>query len=89
MTEFRTIMPISATVPSIATKPIGFCVTNSARTTPMTPSGATLQTRKRRLKLCIWIIRTVSISTTTMGKTARTEFCPFALSSTLPPSTIL
>jgi hypothetical protein len=51
--------------------------------------GATLQTRNRRLKLCIWNIRTVIISTTTIGKTARTETCPFALSSTLPPSTIL
>jgi hypothetical protein len=52
-------MPMSAKAPKIATKPSGLPETRRAATPPMTPKGAALTTRNRRLKLCNWIIRIV------------------------------
>ena len=45
ITELRMIIPLSAMMPRIATKPIGVPVGNSASTTPIRPNGATLITR--------------------------------------------
>ncbi|KEF90283.1 hypothetical protein RLJV_23575 [Pseudomonas aeruginosa] len=41
------MMPISARIPRIATKPIGVPVGSNAATTPISPSGATLATRRQ------------------------------------------
>ena len=46
------IMPASAIVPSIATKPNGTLKTRSAAATPIKPSGAVSSTSARREKLC-------------------------------------
>src|SRR6516165_7965242 len=51
ITELRMIMPLSAMMPRIATNPIGVPVGNSANTTPIRPSGATLITRNIFWKL--------------------------------------
>ena len=61
-------MPISATMPRIATKPSGVPVGSSAATTPIRPSGATLITRKSFWKLWSWIIRMVSITKIMTGR---------------------
>ncbi|MNL17964.1 hypothetical protein D3C87_1390870 [compost metagenome] len=52
ITELRMMMPISARMPRIATKPIGVPVGTSASTTPIKPSGATLATRNIFCTLC-------------------------------------
>ena len=88
MTEFRAIMPLSASTPRIATKPSGACASSKAATTPMSPSGATLSTSSTRWKLCNWNIRMVSTSSIIAGTTASTEAFAFALSSTEPPVAI-
>jgi thiamine pyrophosphokinase len=54
----------------------------------MRPSGATLSTSNTRWKLCNWNIRMVSTITIIAGKTACTDACALALSSTDPPATI-
>ena len=66
-------MPVSASTPRIATKPSGLSERSRAATTPMRPRGATLSTRNRRLKLWSWIISTVSIRTSIIGRTAATD----------------
>ena len=55
-------------------------------TIPISPIGTTLRTRKRRLKLCNCIIRTVTMMNSIRGTTAKTEACDCALSSTVPPT---
>jgi hypothetical protein len=88
MTEFRAIMPPSASTPRIATKPSGACASNRAATTPMSPSGATLSTSSTRWKLCNWKIRMISTTSNMMGTTASTEAFALPLSSTEPPVAI-
>ena len=88
ITELRAIIPVRASTPSNATKPMGLSARNRAPTTPMRPRGATLSTRNNWLKLWSWIISTVSIRISISGATARTEVCPLLLSSTVPPTSI-
>jgi hypothetical protein len=54
----------------------------------MTPSGATLSTRNRLLKLWSWIISTVRIRMSIKGRTAATDISALLLSSTVPPTPI-
>ncbi|MNP02892.1 hypothetical protein D3C76_947570 [compost metagenome] len=79
------MMPISARMPRIATKPIGVPVGTSASTTPIRPSGATLATRNIFCTLCSWIIRKVAIRNTINGTTWLIGPWALALSSTVPP----
>src|SRR5262249_42556890 len=60
MTAFLVIMPSSARMPRMATKPSGLPDTSSAATTPISPSGPTLSTRNSRWKLRNWTISTLS-----------------------------
>jgi hypothetical protein len=88
MTEFRMIMPLSAMMPRIATKPNGVPVDSNAATTPISPNGATLTTRNSRWKLCNWTMRMLAISSRVTGNTAATEAWPLALASSVPPASI-
>ena len=69
-------------MPRMATNPSGFPDSKSAATTPISPSGPTLRTMKRREKLRSCTIRTVNMISSIAGTTAITEACAFALSST-------
>ena len=89
ITELRMIIPLRAMIPRIATKPIGVPVGNSAATTPIRPRGATLITRNIFWKLCSCTIRMISISMIISGKTATIELSPLALSSIVPPASIV
>ena len=73
MTAFLAIMPISARMPRMATKPSGRLNSSSASTTPIRPSGTMLSTMASRRKLSSWNISTISISTIISGTTANTE----------------
>ena len=64
------IMPQSAVMPRIATKPSGAWNMSSAATTPISPSGAVRNTMNIREKLCSCSIRIVRIVTSITGKTA-------------------
>ena len=88
ITALRATMPNSARMPRMATKPSGRLKRRSVKTTPMMPMGTTLRTRARREKLCSWIIRKVTIRNSITGTTAITDACDWALSSTVPPTTI-
>ncbi|KAF1068139.1 MAG: hypothetical protein GAK45_01452 [Pseudomonas citronellolis] len=79
------MMPISARIPRIATKPIGVPVGSSAATTPINPSGATLATSSIFCTLCNWIIRKVAIRNSISGTTWPIGPCALPLSSTVPP----
>ena len=61
ITAFLVIMPSSARMPRMATKPSGLPDSSSAPTTPISPSGPTLSTMNSRWKLCSWNISTVSM----------------------------
>lgn len=50
MTELRMIIPASAIIPSMATKPKGMPEISSAAVTPMIPSGAVRKTMIKRWK---------------------------------------
>ena len=54
----------------------------------MIPSGAVISTMASREKLCSWIIRIVSVTTTMIGNIAKIEPLPFSLSSIAPPVSI-
>ena len=73
----------------MATKPSGAPLGNRAATTPIRASGATAKTRNRRWKLCNWIMRIVAMTNSINGITAMIGACALALSSALPPATIL
>jgi hypothetical protein len=73
----------------MATNPSGWPKRSRAATMPINPIGTTLRTRKRRLKLLNWSIRKDSITNSINGTTAKTEAWDFALSSTVPPTSIL
>ena len=60
-------MPSSARLPRMATNPRGFPDSNRAPTTPISPSGPTLRTMKRREKLRNCTIRTVNMSISIAG----------------------
>ena len=85
ITAFLVIMPSSARMPRMATKPSGRPESSSAPTTPINPSGPTLSTMISRWKPCSWNIRTESMMISITGTTASTEACDLALSSTVPP----
>ena len=87
ITELRMIMPDSAIVPSMATKPKGLPKSNKAIVTPMIPSGAVSTTITVREKFCNCSISTVSTTRKNSGTPAATEAPPLALSSTDPPTT--
>ena len=82
------IMPDSAIVPSMATKPNGLPVRSRNSVTPMSPSGAVSTTSTVREKLCNWIISTVSTTRMKSGTPAATDLLPLALSSTAPPTSM-
>ncbi|MCY1175481.1 hypothetical protein D9M73_157230 [compost metagenome] len=79
------MIPISARIPRIATKPMGVPVGTSAITTPISPSGATLATRNSFCTLCSWIIRKVAIKNSISGTTLAIGPWALPLSSTVPP----
>lgn len=82
------MMPISARIPRIATKPIGVPVGSNAATTPISPSGATLATRNSFCTLCNWIIRKVAMRNSISGTTLAIGPSALPLSSTVPPTSI-
>ena len=73
----------------MATKPSGRPDKSSAVTTPINPKGATVSTIKSRWKLLSSNMSTVSMMSSMIGTMATTEACDFALSSTVPPTSIL
>ena len=79
------IIPDSAIVPSIATKPNGLLKSSRNSVTPISPSGAVSTTSTTRWKLCSWIISTVSTTKISNGTPAAIDEPPFADSSTAPP----
>ena len=79
------IIPDSAIVPSIATKPNGWLKTSMAAVTPISPSGAVSTTIATREKLCSCSMSTVRTTSASSGSPAMTDFWPLALSSTAPP----
>src|SRR5262249_51399444 len=83
ITALRAISPSRARMARMATNPSGFWKMRSVATIPISPIGTTLRTRKRRLKLCNCIIRTVTMMNSIRGTTAKTEACDCALSSTV------
>ncbi len=82
------MMPESAIVPSIATKPNGCPNSSSAAVTPIRPSGAVSTTISVREKLCSWIISSVSTTRMNSGTPAAIDFWPRGESSTAPPISI-
>jgi len=66
------IIPNSAMVPSIATKPNGLWNSSSASATPTRPSGAVRTTMITREKLRSWIISTVITTSMKSGMPAFT-----------------
>ena len=72
----------------MATNPSGCWKSSSAATTPVIAIGTTIRHSASMLKLCNWIIRKVIISSSISGTTAMTEAWDFALSSTVPPTSI-
>ena len=86
---FLAIIPISARMPRMATKPSGRLNTSSDSTTPISPSGRIATTMARRRKLTSMTIIVSSISTIISGTTANTEACDFWLSSNRPPVSTL
>ena len=85
ITELRMIMPDSAIVPSIATKPNGTRNTSRNSVTPISPSGAVSSTSTMREKLRSWIISSVITTSRNSGTPAATDSAPRAESSTVPP----
>ena len=81
-------MPISASTPRIATNPKGAPVGSKAATTPIRPSGATAMTMNINRKLCIWIITSVSITSSISGATAAIGPWLSALDSTTPATSM-
>ena len=81
ITAFLAIMPISARMPRIATKPSGRLNSSSAATTPIRPSGMMNSTIARRRKLTSSIIMNSSISSSIIGTTENTLSDEFWLDS--------
>ena len=52
---------------------------------PINPSGTVATTNATRPKLCSCIIRNSSIRNRAAGRSANTDACDCALSSTVPP----
>ena len=73
MIAFFAIMPSSARMPRIATKPSGRLKASSASTTPMMPSGSSASTSPSRRKEPSWNISSVTMSSSIIGTTAMTE----------------
>src|SRR6201997_5389421 len=88
ITELRAIMPVRASTPSSATKPMGLSARRRAATTPIRPRGATLSTRNRLLKFWSWIISTVRSRMSINGRMAVTDVSALLLASTVPPTAI-
>ena len=86
ITAFFAIMPISARMPRIATKPSGRLNTSSATTTPISPSGSRRDHHREPAEAhehaASW---SASISTIISGTTANTDALDIALSSYRPP----
>ncbi len=80
------IIPDSAMVPSIATKPNGWRNTIRNSTTPISPNGAVRNTITVREKLRNCTISKLNTTTMNSGTPAFTEFCPRVESSTVPPT---
>ena len=88
MTVLRMMMPASAMVPSMATKPKGRPETSSAATTPTMPSGAvsiTISTSEKRRSCSISSVR---ISPTISGMPLMMEACALTFSSSGPPASM-
>ena len=82
-------MPISASTPRIATKPIGAPEDSIAATTPMIPSGATAMTTNMVRKLCTCIMVSSRMTKIITGTAARIGSWLSALDSTVPPTATL
>ena len=85
ITELRMIMPLSAMVPSMATKPNGTLNTSRKATTPISPSGAVISTMTARGKLRSCSISRVITTRRNSGTPAATDREPRLESSTVPP----
>ena len=88
ITELRMIMPASAIVPSIATKPNGTRNTSRNKVTPINPSGAVSSTMMLREKLRSCSISSVNTTNRNSGMPALIASWPRAESSTVPPASI-
>ena len=88
MIELRMMMPDSAIVPSIATKPNGMPNASSAAVTPIMPSGAVSRIISVSEKLCVCIISSVTTTRTSSGTPAAIDFCPFTEFSVAPPTSM-
>ena len=82
------IIPLSAVMPRMATKPSGAWNMSSAATTPISPSGAVSSTMNIFEKLCSCSIRIVRIVTSITGNTAARALLALSLSSTAPPTSM-
>ena len=82
------IMPPSAMMPRIATKPSGAWNTSSAGTTPIRPSGAVSTTIHMREKSCSCSISSSRMVTSISGATASSALLALSLSSTAPPTSM-
>lgn len=80
------IIPDSAMVPSIATKPNGWPNSSRNNATPMMPSGAVRKTMAEREKLLSCAISRVITTMMNSGRPAFTERWPRSESSTVPPT---
>ena len=83
------MMPMRAITPKVAMNPIGVLVASIVATIPISPSGATLITSKTRWKLWSCIINRTSMMISMTGTTATTDAWARALSSTMPPTSML
>ena len=88
ITAFFAIIPSKARMPRIATNPSGRSPMRSASTTPMSPSGSSVNTIATRRKLPSATISTITISVSMSGMTANTDALELALSSAIPPRSI-
>ncbi|MNV73458.1 hypothetical protein D3C71_1666090 [compost metagenome] len=82
------IMPPSAMMPSIATKPSGDWNTSSAGTTPIRPSGAVSTTIHMREKFCSCSMSNSRMVININGATASSALFALSLSSTAPPTSM-
>ena len=78
------IIPISAVIPSWATKPIGARSSNNVAAAPIKPSGPVRNTITEREKLCSWSISNKKMMKIHSGICAAIDAPALALSSSAP-----
>ena len=84
MTELRMMMPNSAMIPSMTTKPNGRFVMSSPAVTPIMPSGAVSSVMTAWAMFCSCTMRTTRMSTAMTGTGSRNKAVLVPLSSEAP-----